>query len=129
MEFDLMGRKIPLAYTIGAKKKLLEEFKTPDALQAAFMTGSDIELAENAATIGSIMANAEYERQLSMKALLGTEVNAAPISKEDLFALLDVRLTLKLIESITGTVRESNQTTFEAKEEPGKKAEATHESE
>jgi hypothetical protein len=129
MDFNLMGTKVPLAYTIGAKKALLEAFGSTDALQAAFLTESDVELAMNAAKIGAIMANAEYDLQRAKSVLLGTEVTAKPIKEEDLFAVLDVRLTLDLIESITGTVRESNQTTFETKDEPGKKAEATHESE
>ena len=129
MDFNLLGKNISLAYTIGAKKALLEAFGTPDKLQAAFAVDNDVELAENAARIGAIMANAEYNRQLAQKALLGTEVTATQIKEEDLFALLDVNSTLELVRSITETIRESNRTTFQVKGDSGKKAEATQESE
>lgn len=129
MDFNLMGVNIPLAYTIGAKKALLEAFGSADALQSAFMVDNEVDLAVNAAKIGSIMSNAEYLRQKAQNVLLGTEVTAKPIKEEDLFALLDVQSTLKLVESITETIRESNKTTIQVKEDAGKKEEATHESE
>ena len=123
--FKLMGVEIPLAYTIGAKKELLEAFGNADKLQAAFLVESDVELAENAARIGSIMAKAELVRQKAQQALLGTEVTARAIPFEDLFALLDISSTLELIEAITSTVREANKTTIQAQDDNGKKAEAT----
>ena len=125
--FNLMGIEIPLAYTIGAKKELLEEFGTADKLQAAFAVASDVELAENAAKIGSIMAKAELTRQRAEHMLLGTEITAREISKEDLFALLDIEKTLELIEAISSSVREANKTQFQIQETNGKKAEATQE--
>ena len=125
--FNLMGIEIPLAYTIGAKKELLEEFGTADKLQAAFAVASDVELAENAAKIGSIMAKAELTRQRAEHMLLGTEITAREISAEDLFALLDIEKTLELIEAISSSVREANKTQFQIQETNGKKAEATQE--
>jgi hypothetical protein len=125
--FNLMGIEIPLAYTIGAKKELLEEFGTADKLQAAFAVTSDVELAENAAKIGSIMAKAELTRQRAEHMLLGTEITAREISAEDLFALLDIEKTLELIEAISSSVREANKTQFQIQETNGKKAEATQE--
>lgn len=125
--FNLMGIEIPLAYTIGAKKELLEEFGTADKLQAAFAVASDVELAENAAKIGSIMAKAELTRQRAEHMLLGTEITAREISEEDLFALLDIEKTLELIEAISSSVREANKTQFQIQETNGKKAEATQE--
>lgn len=125
--FNLMGVDIPLAYTIGAKKELLEAFGSSDKLQAAFAVTSDIELAENAARIGSIMAKAELVRQRAEHVLLGTEMTARDISYEDLFALLDIEKTMELIEAISSTIREANKTQFQTQETKGKKAEATQE--
>lgn len=125
--FNLMGVDIPLAYTIGAKKELLEAFGSSDKLQAAFAVTSDIELAENAARIGSIMAKAELVRQRAEHVLLGTEMTAREISYEDLFALLDIEKTMELIEAISSTIREANKTQFQTQETKGKKAEATQE--
>ena len=125
--FNLMGVDIPLAYTIGAKKELLEAFGSSDKLQAAFAVTSDIELAENAARIGSIMAKAEMMRQKAEHVLLGTEITAREIPYEDLFALLDIEKTMELIEAISSTIREANKTQFQTQETKGKKAEATQE--
>lgn len=125
--FNLKGVDIPLAYTIGAKKELLEAFGTNDKLQAAFLVESDVELAENAARIGSIMAKAEYVRQKAENALLGTEITARVISYEDLFALLDISSVLELIEAISSTIREANKTAIQTQDDNGKKAEATQE--
>ena len=118
--FKLMGVEIPLAYTIGAKKELLEAFGNADKLQAAFLVESDVELAENAARIGSIMAKAELVRQKAQQALLGTEVTARAIPFEDLFALLDISSTLELIEAISSTIREANKTTIQTQDDNGK---------
>lgn len=125
--FNLMGVDIPLAYTIGAKKELLEAFGSSDKLQAAFAVTSDIELAENAARIGSIMAKAEMMRQKAEHVLLGTEITAREIPYEDLFALLDIEKTMELIEAISSTIREANKTQFQTQETKEKKAEATQE--
>lgn len=125
--FNLMGVDIPLAYTIGAKKELLEAFGSSDKLQAAFAVTSDIELAENAARIGSIMAKAEMMRQKAEHVLLGTEITAREIPYEDLFALLDIEKTMELIEAISSTIREANKTQFQTQETKGKKTEATQE--
>lgn len=123
--FNLMGVDIPLAYTIGAKKDLLEAFGSADKLQAVFLVESDVELAENAARVGAIMAKAELMRQKAENALLGTEITAKAISYEDIFALLDVAKTVELVDAITSTIKDANKTTVQAQEDNGKKAEAT----
>lgn len=124
MVFTLIkGVDLELAYTIGAKKDLLKEFGGTEQLAAVFATDSDVQLAENAAKVGAIMAKAEYARQKAKNALLGEPVTARLIEWETIFQLLDGDTTIGLINAITATIREANGTTVDVK--PEKKEEAT----
>ena len=120
MDFMIMGKKIPLAYTIGAKKELLAHFGDNEKLTTALLCDSDVELAERASAIGSIMAKAEWKRQKAQAVLFGTEVTAIHIEEADLFNMLDDASTLELVKAITETVREANKTTVQAVDESKK---------
>ena len=123
MVFELEGVRFDLEYTIGTKRELLKIFGTQDKIAAAFATNSDVELAENAAKIGSAMMASAYQRQKARNAILGTEATAKVIDAESLFQLLDDASTIRLINAITATIKEANDTQVEAKSE-GKKEEA-----
>ena len=123
MVFELEGVRFDLEYTIGTKRELLKIFGTQDKIAAAFATNSDVELAENAAKIGSAMMASAYQRQKARNVILGTEVTAKVIDAESLFQLLDDASTIRLINAITATIKEANDTQVEAKSE-GKKEEA-----
>lgn len=123
MVYELEGVQFDLEYTIGTKRELLKIFGTQDKIAAAFATNSDVELAENAAKIGSAMMASAYQRQKARSAILGTEVTAKVIDAESLFQLLDDASTIRLINAITATIKEANDTQVEAKSE-GKKEEA-----
>lgn len=120
MDFTIYGKRIPLAYTIGAKKDLLSRFGDSNKLASALTCETDVELAENAAAMGSIMAKAEWKRQKAQAALLGTDVTAIPIEEADLFEMLDGASVLELVKAITGTVLAANKTTVEAVSESKK---------
>lgn len=120
MVFELEGVRFDLEYTIGTKRELLKIFGTQDKIAAAFATNSDVELAENAAKIGSAMMASAYQRQKARNVILGTEVTAKVIDAESLFQLLDDASTIRLINAITATIKEANDTQVEAKSEEKK---------
>lgn len=115
MDFIFDNIRIPLAYTIWAKRELLKRFKDPQGIQAAFAVTDEIELTENMSAIGSIFAQAYSLRKKSRCALTGESDDSNPISEEALFSLLDRESTLLLIEAISNTVTEANKTTVEVK--------------
>ena len=115
MDFTFDNVRIPLAYTIWAKRELLKRFKDPQGIQAAFASSDEIELAENMAAIGSIFAKAYSLRKKSRCALTGEPDDSMPIEEDTLFALLDRDTTLKLVEAISDTVTEANKTSVEVK--------------
>ena len=127
MDFELMGVKFPLAYTIGAKKDMLDEFGSQDKVASAFAVDNDVDLAQNAARMGVIMIKAEYLRQKAKNSLLGEEVTAKLIDYDTLFNLLDEEKTLDLIRAITQTVREANESSVKVKEEKDPKETAMQE--
>lgn len=122
MDFTIEGIRIPLAFTLLAKKRLLEEFGSPELLQAAFTPEDESELAWNMARIASIMADAYHRRKVTLGKLNGEEDDSHPIDAEDLFSLLDREKNLELVESITRTVSEANKASVEVV--PEKKEEA-----
>ena len=122
MDFELCGVSFPLAYTIGAKKDLLEAFGSQDNIASAFLVESDVELAENAARMGAIMNRAACAREKARCALTGEKVDIKQIDYDTLFNLLDTNTVLDLVQAITGTVREANETTVKVKEDPKEKA-------
>lgn len=123
MDFYIGDKRIPLAYTIWAKRELTKEFNDATGLQMAFNATDEVELAENMARIGSILSKAYAMRVRSMQKLVGGEDDSFPIEKDDLFGLLDRELALKLVEAIAKTVADSNKTSVEVSLE--KKEEAT----
>ena len=125
MDFELCGVRIPMAYTIGAKKDLLEAFGSLDNIASAFMVDDDVKLAENAARMCVIMNKAEYSRQKAKSMLTGEQIEAKTVDYDTLFNLLETDTVLDLVQAITGTVREANDTTVKVKEDP--KAEAMQE--
>lgn len=118
MDFELCGVSFPLAYTIGAKKDLLEAFGSQDNIASAFLVESDVALAENAARIGVIMNKAAYAREKARSVLTGEKVDIQQIDYDTLFNLLDTDSVLELVQAITGTVRDANETTVKVKEDP-----------
>lgn len=117
MDFVYDNVRIPLAYTIWAKRELLKRFKDSQGVQAAFATQDEVELSENMAAIGSIFAQAYSMRQKARCAITGEVDDSIPISEEALFSILERDLTLKLIEAISATVTEGNKTSVEIKTE------------
>lgn len=113
MDYTIEGIRIPLAYTLLAKKKMLEEFGSAEQIQLAFQPGDESDLAWNMSRIASIMAEAYHRRSITLGKLMGTEDDSHPIDAEDLFSLLDREKTLELVESITKTVAESNKASVE----------------
>lgn len=122
MDFELCGVSFPLAYTIGAKKDLLEAFGSQENIASAFLVESDVELAENAARMGAIMNRAACAREKARCALTGEKADIQQIDYDTLFNLLDTNSVLDLVQTITGTVREANETTVKVKEDPKEKA-------
>lgn len=123
MDFTVNGVRIPLAYTIWAKKELTEAFKDGMGVQNAFLADNDVDLAQNMAKMGSIMSRAYAMRQRSLAKLTGAEDDSNPIDEETLFGILDRDLTIELVKAITLTVADANKTTVEVK--PEKKETAT----
>ncbi len=123
MDFTVNGVRIPLAYTIWAKKELTEAFKDGMGVQNAFLADNDVDLAQNMAKMGSIMSRAYAMRQRSLAKLTGEEDDSNPIDEETLFEILDRDLTIELVKAITLTVADANKTTVEVK--PEKKETAT----
>lgn len=123
MDFTVNGVRIPLAYTIWAKKELTEAFKDGMGVQNAFLADNDVDLAQNMAKMGSIMSRAYAMRQRSLAKLTGEEDDSNPIDEETLFGILDRDLTIELVKAITLTVADANKTTVEVK--PEKKETAT----
>ena len=124
MVFELLdGIQIELEYTIGAKKELLNIFGSNDKLAAAFAVDNDVDLAENASKIGAAMAKAAYLRQKAQSDLLGTEITARVIDWETIFQLLDDEKTLSLVNAITATIKEANDTKVQVKAEKKETAE------
>lgn len=123
MDFTVNGVRIPLAYTIWAKKELTEAFKDGMGVQNAFLADNDVDLAQNMAKMGSIMSRAYAMRQRSLAKLTGAEDDSNPIDEETLFEILDRYLTIELVKAITTTVADANKTTVEVK--PEKKETAT----
>lgn len=123
MDFTVNGVRIPLAYTIWAKKELTEAFKDGMGVQNAFLADNDVDLAQNMAKMGSIMSRAYAMRQRSLAKLTGAEDDSNPIDEETLFEILDRDLTIELVKAITKTVADANKTTVEVK--PEKKETAT----
>lgn len=123
MDFTVNGVRIPLAYTIWAKKELTEAFKDGVGVQNAFLADNDVDLAQNMAKMGSIMSRAYAMRQRSLAKLTGSEDDSNPIDEETLFEILDRDLTIELVKAITTTVADANKTTVEVK--PEKKETAT----
>ena len=123
MDFTVNGVRIPLAYTIWAKKELTEAFKDGMGVQNAFLADNDVDLAQNMAKMGSIMSRAYAMRQRSLAKLTGSEDDSNPIDEETLFGILDRDLTIELVKAITLTVADANKTTVEVK--PEKKETAT----
>lgn len=115
MDFVLEDVRIPLAYTIWAKRELLKRFKDPQGIQSAFAVTDEIELSENMSAIGSIFSQAYSLRKKARCVITGEVDDSKPISEEDLFSLLDRDATLSLIEAISSTVSEGNKTTVETK--------------
>lgn len=113
MEFQLFGRKIPLAYTMWAKKELLRQFGDGESIAKAFAVADESELASNMAKIGSVLSKAYSMRRKALVQLTGEEDDSFPIEEETLFALLDRDLTIQLVGAITKTVAEANKTTVE----------------
>lgn len=123
MDFTVNGVRIPLAYTIWAKKELTEAFKDGMGVQNAFLADNDVDLAQNMAKMGSIMSRAYAMRQRSLAKLTGEEDDSNPVDEETLFEILDRDLTIELVKAITLTVADANKTTVEVK--PEKKETAT----
>lgn len=123
MDFTVNGVRIPLAYTIWAKKELTEAFKDGMGVKNAFLADNDVDLAQNMAKMGSIMSRAYAMRQRSLAKLTGEEDDSNPIDEETLFEILDRDLTIELVKAITTTVADANRTTVEVK--PEKKETAT----
>lgn len=123
MDFTVNGVRIPLAYTIWAKKELTEAFKDGMGVQNAFLADNDVDLAQNMAKMGSIMSRAYAMRHRSLAKLTGEEDDSNPIDEETLFEILDRDLTIELVKAITLTVADANKTTVEVK--PEKKETAT----
>lgn len=119
MVFETNGIRIPLAYTIWAKREILKHFSDADGVQRAFAVTDEVELAENMAIFGSIMSKA-YD--LRNKLLNPSSNDAHPIESDDLFSLLTREEVLKLVEAISTSVAEANQTMVEVRSE--KKEEA-----
>jgi hypothetical protein len=115
MDFVFDNVRIPLAYTIWAKRELLKRFGDPQGIQAAFAVTDEVELSENMAAIGSIFAQAYSLRKKARCAITGESDDSMPISEETLFALLERDSTLALIEAISSTVAEGNKTMVETK--------------
>lgn len=123
MDFIINGKRIPLAYTIWAKRELTREFNDANGISMAFQVDNDIDLAQNMAKIGSIMSKAYAMKARSLATLTGSEDDSFPVEEETLFGLLDKDLTVELVKCITTTVTEANKTSVEVK--PEKKQEAT----
>lgn len=122
MDFQAYGKKIPLAYTMYAKKELLKVFGDGESIAKAFAVADESELASNMAKIGSVLSKAYSMRQKALVQLTGEEDDSCPIEEENLFAILDRDLTIQLVGAITKTVAEANKTTVEVA--PEKKEEA-----
>lgn len=122
MDFTIEGCRIPMAFTLLAKKRLIEEFGSPELLQASFQPEDESELAWNMSRIASIMSKAYQRRKIALGKLHGEKDDSFPIEAEDLFSLLDRESCLRLVESITRTVSEANQASVEVV--PEKKDEA-----
>lgn len=124
MDFTVYGIRIPLAFTIWAKREISKAFQNdPNGIQKAFLVETDIELAENMAKIGSIMSKAYAMRARSLEKLTGETDDSHAIDEDELFELLDRDLTVELVKAITDTVQNANKTSVEVKGE--KKDEAT----
>ena len=115
MVFEIDDIRIPLAYTIWAKRELLKRFNDAQGIQAAFTAGDEVELSENMAAIGSIFAQAYSLRKKSRCAMTGEQDDSMPITEENLFALLDRDATLSLVEAISATITDANKTMVETK--------------
>ena len=113
MDFQLYGKRIPLAYTMWAKKELLKFFGDGESIAKAFAVADESELASNMAKIGSVLSKAYSMRQKALVQLTGEEDDSFPIEEENLFALLDRDLTIQLVGAITKTVAEANKTSVE----------------
>lgn len=123
MDFIYDNVRIPLAYTIWAKRELQKRFKDPQGIQAAFQTTDEIEFSENMAAFGSIFSQAYSLRKKARCGLTGEPDDSMPVTEEALFELLDRDATLALVEAISATIAEANKTSVEIKTE--KKDEAT----
>lgn len=119
MVFESNGIKIPLAYTIWAKREMLKQFEDADGIQKAFVASNEVELAENMSIFGSIMSKAYDMRN---KVLNPSSNDAHPIESDELFSIMTREDVMKLVEAISSTVAEANKTTIESKSE--KKEEA-----
>lgn len=119
MVFETNGIRIPLAYTIWAKREILKQFKDVDGVQKAFVAEDDVELAENMAIFGSIMSKAYYQRK---KLLDPSNNDGHPIESDDLFSILVGEDILKLVDAISKSVAEANQTTIETISEKKERA-------
>ena len=113
MDFQLYGKRIPLAYTMWAKKELLKFFGDGESIAKAFAVADESELASNMAKIGSVLSKAYSMRQKALVQLTGEEDDSFPIEEENLYALLDRDLTIQLVGAITKTVAEANKTSVE----------------
>ena len=113
MDFQVYGKRIPLAYTMWAKKELLKVFGDGESIAKAFAVADESELASNMAKIGSVLSKAYSMRQKALVQLTGEEDDSFPIEEENLFALLDRDLTIQLVGAITKTVAEANKTSVE----------------
>lgn len=114
MVFETNGIRIPLAYTLWAKREILKQFKDADGVQKAFSAGDEVELAENMAIFGSIMSKA-YDMRTRLLNPSGND--AHPIESDDLFSLLTRAEVMQLVDAISKTVAEGNDTSVEVKGE------------
>ena len=71
MDFTVNGVRIPLAYTIWAKKALTEAFKDGMGGRNAFLADNDVDRAQKMAKVGSVMSRAYAMRQSSRAQLTG----------------------------------------------------------
>lgn len=122
MDFVVNGKRIPLAYTMWAKKELLNKFGDGESIAKAFAVSDEAELAVNMAKVGAVMSKAYAMRQKALASLVGEEDDSCSVDEETLFALLDRELTIQLVGAITKTVASANKTTVEVATE--KKEEA-----
>lgn len=123
MDFTIQGIRIPMGYTIWAKREIQKAFKDVSGIQKAFLAETDVELAENMSKIGSILSKAYAMRAKTMEKLTGEPDDSNAIEEDELFSLLDRDSTLELVKCVSNTVASANKTEVEVK--PEKKVEAT----